>query len=179
MSSKQCLRRVGRVLWSSTGLCAWPSPFVSIINDIYLIAEPPIHIKLFADDCAVYTAFNTRDDQTKLINALHSIETWCTWRGLRINATKTTSITFRNKKRPLGCTDSLGNASINRSDKVKYLGVPRTTNLCWETHIDNFCEGALQKLAFLKRKLRNTPPAVTLNAYKALVRPKLEYADVI
>lgn len=134
-----------------------PLLFLVYINDIYLTVEHPIHIKLFADDCVVYTAINTRDDQTKLNNALHSIETWCTKWGLRINTAKTTSITFSNKKKPLSFVYSLGNATINKTDKVKYLGVTLTSNLSWETHINNVCQGALQKLAFLKRKLRNTP----------------------
>lgn len=173
------LRRVGCVLWSSTGLCAGPSPILVYINYIYLTVEHSIHIKVFAEDCVVYTAINTRDDHTKLNNALHSIETWCTKWGLRINTTKTTSVTFSNKKSPLGFTYYLCNATINKTDKVKYLGVTLTSNLSWQTHIDNVRQGALQKFTFLKRKLRNTPPSVKLNACKALVRPKLEYADVI
>lgn len=156
-----------------------PLLFLVYINDIHHCVEPPIQIKLFADDCVVYTAINNRDDQIKLNNSLHSIDAWCARWGLRINTSKTAYITFSNKKKPLDFTYSLGNVTITRTDKVKYLGITLTSNFNWEPHVENVCRGALQKLSFLKRKLRNTPPAVKLNAYKALIRPKLEYASVI
>lgn len=142
-----------------------PLLFLVYINDIHLCVEPPITIKLFADDCVLYTAINNRNDQIKLNTPLHSTEAWCTRWGLRINPSKTTFITFSNKKRPLDFAYSLGNATISRTDKVKYLGVTLTSNLSWEAHIENVCQGALQKLLFLKRKSCNTPPSVKLNAY--------------
>lgn len=156
-----------------------PLLFLVYINDIYFCVEPPIQIKLFADDCVVYTSINNQEDQIKLNDALRSINEWCIRWGLKINRSKTNSVTFTNKTLPLHFTYFIGNAAITRADRVKYLGVTLTSNLSWETHVENVCSGALKKLSFLKRKLRNTPPTLKLKAYKALVRPKLEYADII
>lgn len=98
---------------------------------------------------------------------------------MALNAKKTVSITFTNKKTPLNFAYTLDNNEIGKSNHVKYLGVTLTSNLSWETHIEAVCSKAQGKLAFLRRKLRNAPPAMKLTAYKSLIRPALEYADII
>lgn len=106
-----------------------PLLFWVYIKSIHLCVEPPIQVKLFADDCVVYTAINIQDDQLKLNNSLHSIDAWCARWGLRINTSKTAFITFANKKKPLDFTYSSGNVTITRTDKVKCLGITLTSNL--------------------------------------------------
>lgn len=136
-------------------------------------------IRLFADDCVVYANVTQHSDQIRLNDALHSISVWCETWGLKLNTSKTAAITFSNKKEPLEFAYTINNAYISKTQRVKYLGVTLSSNLSWEPHIENICSNALKKLAFLKRKLRRTSSTVKLTAYKALVRPKLEYADLI
>lgn len=54
-----------------------------------------------------------------------------------------------------------------------------SSNLSWEQHVNSIFKKAQGKLYFLRRRLLNAPPAVKLNTYKNLMRPSLEYADII
>ena len=47
----------------------------------------------------------------------------------------------------------------------------------FDTHLNNICNKANQKLGFLKRNLSKCPPNVKEIAYKTIVRPNLEYAS--
>lgn len=156
-----------------------PLMFLVYINDIYLSVHSPVKIRLFADDCVVYANVTDHSDQVRLNDTLHSISVWCETWGLKLNTSKTACITFSNKKEPLEFSYTINTAYIKKTNQVKYLGVTITNSLTWETHIENVCSNALKKLAFLKRKLRRTSSTVKLTAYKTLVRPKLEYADLI
>lgn len=156
-----------------------PILFLIYINDIHLCIKSPIQLRLFADDCVIYSTINTKEDQVQLNHSLQLIHAWCKKWGMALNAKKTVSITFTNKKTPLNFAYTLDNKEIGKSNHVKYLGVTLTSNLSWESHIDAVCSRAQGKLAFLRRKLRNAPPATKLTAYKTLIRPALEYADII
>lgn len=99
--------------------------------------------------------------------------------GMTLNARKTVVISFTNKKKPLNFPYTLRNSEITKSDHVKYLEATLTSNLSCEPHIAAICLKAQGKLPFLKRKLCNAPPEVKLTAYKTLIRPALEYANII
>ena len=57
-----------------------------------------------------------------------------------------------------------------------YLGVELSSTLDWSHHIDNKVNKANKTLGFLRRNLSNCPESIKELAYKALVRPHLEYA---
>lgn len=141
-----------------------PLLFLIYINDIQSCVQPHIQMRLFADDCVVYTTVNTREDQVKLNDSLAAIQNWCDIWGMKLNATKTTCISFTHKKNALQFTYTINNIPLRKCDEVTYLGVTLTTKLNWEPHINNIYNKALGKLHFLRRKLRNTPPSVKLNA---------------
>jgi hypothetical protein len=61
-------------------------------------------------------------------------------------------------------------------DKAKYLGITIREDLKWESHINNICGKANKTLDFLRRNLNIGSTSVKEQAYKALVRPSLEYA---
>ena len=62
---------------------------------------------------------------------------------------------------------------------IKYLGVPITNDLKWNTHIYNICTKANRTLGFLRRNLFSCPQDVKEAAYKGLVRPVLEYGSSV
>ncbi|KAL8615229.1 hypothetical protein ACOMHN_050270 [Nucella lapillus] len=60
---------------------------------------------------------------------------------------------------------------------VKYLGVTIQGDLCWDDHINNIVSKANKTLGFLRRNLKISSRSVKEQAYKAFVRPILEYAS--
>ena len=62
---------------------------------------------------------------------------------------------------------------------AKYLGVTITKDLNWDEHINNQCSKANKTLKFLRRNLKISSTGIKEKAYKALVRPHLEYASSV
>ena len=58
-----------------------------------------------------------------------------------------------------------------------YLGVELSSTLDWSHQIDNKVSKANKTLGFLRRNLSNCPESIKELAYKALVRPHLEYSS--
>ncbi|KAI8480146.1 hypothetical protein Bbelb_421300 [Branchiostoma belcheri] len=67
---------------------------------------------------------------------------------------------------------TLHNHTLELVPAAKYLGVTLQTDLLWGKHIDNTCSKANRMVCLLRRNLRKTKEL----AYKALVRPLLQYA---
>ena len=62
---------------------------------------------------------------------------------------------------------------------AKYLGVYISGDLSWRTHINCITNNANNSLGYLRRKLKAPNPPLKERAYKATVRPKLEYATPV
>ena len=62
---------------------------------------------------------------------------------------------------------------------AKYLAITVTDYLNWGQHISNVTRKATKTLGFLRRNLTLAPKETKVTAYKALVRPQLEYAAPI
>ena len=58
----------------------------------------------------------------------------------------------------------------------KYLGITITDYMDWGQHVSEISSKATKTLGFLRRNLAFAPRSTKEVAYKALVRPKLEYA---
>ena len=61
----------------------------------------------------------------------------------------------------------------------RYLGVELSRNLDWGQHVNNKVMKANRSLGFLWRNLSSCPEGVKEAAYKALVRPHVEYASSV
>ena len=63
-------------------------------------------------------------------------------------------------------------------NNVKCLGVTISKILKWNTHVSTVCTKANRTLGFLRRNLSSCPQDAKEIAYKASVRPILEYASL-
>ena len=68
---------------------------------------------------------------------------------------------------------------LKHADCAKYLGVTISKDFRWATHIENITTKASKSFGFLKRNLQVSAPSIKEPAYKALVRPHLEYCPCI
>lgn len=156
-----------------------PLLFLLYVNDIATYIDCPIKVKLFADDCVIYSVINEHQDQLLLNSNLCKLGDWCERWKMKINYAKTFAFTVTRKKKRLEFQYTLNNNHIVPRNEVSYLGLTITSNLKWGNHINNLCAKAFKKLCFLRRKLGKSQSTVKLNAYKTLIRPTLEYASAV
>ena len=71
---------------------------------------------------------------------------------------------------------TLHNQTLTPVKHSKYLGVPLSDDLTWRIHISYLVGDASRTLNVLRRTLRIPSQNTKALAFKALVRPKLEYA---
>ena len=76
-------------------------------------------------------------------------------------------------------TYKLHGHSLEKTDSTKYFGITLQSNLKWDKHINNITSKANQTLGFLRRNLKVNSQKIKDHAYKALVRPKLEYSSCV
>ena len=156
-----------------------PLLFLIYINDIADNVQSDC--LLYADDTSL---FDVVDDPTASAVKLNSdLERICDWAKrwlITINASKTKCMTFSVKRfKPFHPFVLFDNEVIDEVMQHTHLGVTLASNLSWKPHILNVYERACKRanmLKGLKFKLsRNTLERL----YKSLVRPVMEYADVV
>lgn len=83
-------------------------------------------------------------------------------------------VTRKHRAHEFPCT--INNNLVTVVSQQKYLGLKITSDLTWDSHINNITLTARKRLFFLKRCLRQAPCKIKLLAYNTLVRSVLEYA---
>lgn len=156
-----------------------PLLFLIYCNDIVDVITDPVKIRLFADDCILFTDVQASDDQLALNTGLNNILSWCNKWGMVLNFDKSVFLRITNKKNPLQFSYSANSQPLKEVSQYKYLGLTITNNLSWNAHIADVSSSSLRKLCLLRHKLRDAPSHVKLLAYNTLIRPKLEYACIV
>lgn len=106
---------------------------------------------------------------------LNTISVWCTNWSMQLNTNK---CKFMRVSRICNTLPSyfLNNVALDTVNSYKYLGVHITSDLTWGFHIDYVINNANRMLGYLRRNFSKAPSSLKLLLYKALIRPKLEYA---
>ena len=150
-----------------------PALFLFYINDL------PDSLKgqcrLFADDTISYMIINKLRDALVLQSDLDKLNIWEETWLMKFHPKKCTVLTVSNKRSTILHDYTLHGHTLERVASANYLGVTITGNLKWAEHISRICKKANSTLAFLRRNLNIKNQALKANAYKALVRPQLEY----
>ena len=98
---------------------------------------------------------------------------------ISFNPSKCEVLTVTRKKQPTLFNYSMHDQIFNRVKSTKYLGVTITSDLNWNKHINHTAGKANQMLGFIKRTLKTRSHNIKTKAYKALVRPRLEYCAIV
>ena len=130
-------------------------------------------------DLIVYSTILKIDDQVKLQADVDLIQQWVVENGMKLNAAKTTSISFTSRRSPIATSYTMNDQTIEKSNTCKYLGVTMSTDLNWSTHITKIVSKAKQSMHFIMRNIKGSHPRTKQHAYKCLIRPLLEYCSGI
>ena len=160
------------------GTVLGPILFLIFINDL---AEYIQHstLRLFADDSIIYKQIKNKEDAIKLQQDLDAAGKWEQDWLMHFHPDKCTVVSVTQKRKTISHTYQLHGHTLEKADSAKYLGITIQNNLKWDKHINTITAKANQSLGFIKRNLKVHSPAIKEHAFKALVRPKLEYCNTI
>ena len=153
-----------------------PVLFTIFINDLPECVESTC--KIFADDTKVY---NITDNNDVIQNDLSNLQSWSqTWK-LLFNVQKC-KVMHVGKKNPrtkyyMGSADVTDPISVG--DEEKDLGVIFDNSLTFDVHIQKAISKANQMVGIIKRSFSYLDKEIFLKLYKAMVRPHLEYGNLI
>ena len=119
------------------------------------------------------------DDCSKLQDDLSCVFQWSLKWQLKLNPKKCEAINISNKRSPINFDYCIGTCPILWSQKVKYLGVVINSKLKWNDHCRYVVSKATKCLNRLRRAMYGCTQEAKISAYKALVRPYLEYACAV
>ena len=98
---------------------------------------------------------------------------------MEFNAKKCEVFHVTRERKPLIYPYTLHGQILESVPTAKYLGVTISNDLRWEPHVRTITKKASRTLGFLRRNLRVSSPRHKEIAYRALVRPQVEYASSV
>ena len=98
---------------------------------------------------------------------------------MQFHPQKCVSLPVTRSRESLPYQYALHGHTLDTVRSAKYLGVNLNNDVSWNDHIGTVCAKANQALGFLRRNLKINSWKIKSIAYKAYVRPILEYASVI
>ena len=155
-----------------------PILFLAFINDL---PEYVLHsqVRLFADDTVVYLTVNSVDDCAKLQEDLYSLERWERDWLMSFHPAKCNVLRITRKRTRTIYNYTLHGEILEGVSSAKYLGVTLSEDMSWNRHVDSVVSRSNSKLGFLKRNLKINDSKLKEQAYKAIVRPSLEYSSTV
>ena len=98
---------------------------------------------------------------------------------MEFHPAKCQSLPITRSRNPLRYPYELHGHIFDTVQSAKYLGITIHRELNWDQHINNICNKANKTLGFLGRNLKISNSSIKERAYKAFVRPTLEYASSV
>ena len=143
------------------------------------VLDPGTNCRLFADDCLVYRAIHTIEDQIQMQRDPGALENWSETWGMHFNAKKCNVMILARGVSPLSYFYQLNNTILDRVNAWYHLGITISENLNWTDHITANAKKANARLGLLRRNLKGCPQALKRTAYVSLVRSLMEYSSTI
>jgi len=154
-----------------------PSLFLMYINDLPDCVKSKV--RLFADDTMCSKTIKKEIDQQVLQKDLDSLTTWEKRWSMDFHPEKCSTLSATRKRKKILPAYKLHGHPVQNVSTTKYLGVNIQDDLKWGAHINTIVNKANKTLGFIRRNLRIGSKKTKETAYKALVRPTLEYAAAV
>jgi hypothetical protein len=112
---------------------------------------------------------------------LERLNKWSVQWRITFNPNKTEFMIFSNKVSPQIVYPALylNRVRLKKVDEHKHLGLILSKNLSWRKHITEICKKANKCLDVMFRMKRLLPRICLEKLYKTIVRPILDYGDVL
>ena len=136
-------------------------------------------LKLFADDVLLYFNVKSVEDCQLLQDDLLTIVAWSKWWQLNLSPQKCEALSITNKRKPISFTYLIDSQPVRWTNLVKYLGIHINDKLQWSSQCQFATSKATRVLNVLRRTMLGCDSEAKYRAYKAIVRPLLEYACVV
>lgn len=152
-----------------------PTLFAIFINDLPNTCTAPC--KIYADDTKVYTKVSTPDDSESLQHDIDSLHEWSDSWQLPFNATKCKVMHIGHNNNE--ASYHMGNTQLETTKAEKDLGVLVDDKLSFRAHAAACVNKANRTLGLIKNSFYSRDKVTFKRLYEALVRPALEYANVV
>ena len=149
-----------------------PLLFLLYMDDITKITSDETKVSLFADDAKFYS-----NNPNALQNTLNKAYDFFQTRQLSLAQEKCEHITFSKNKQDQDFR--ITNTIIKKCSLVKDLGVFISSDLKWESHVNNIKLRAFQRCYLILRSFSSKNIWTLLGLFKTFVRPILEYGSII
>lgn len=160
------------------GTVLGPILFLIYINDLpdYLQHS---QIRLFADDSIIYRTIKSQTDCLKLQEDIEAAIRWEQDWLMSFHPDKCNILRVTTKKQPVHFYYNMHGHILESVKTAKYLGITLSSDLKWNTHIQQTVAKANRSLSFIRRNLKVNSKTIKERAYQTLVRPKLEYCCTV
>ena len=133
-------------------------------------------VRLFADDCILYTPIRTQNDFSLLQNDLLKLQKWQDTWLMKFNPDKCYPMTLATRT-PTSNMYTFCGQTLTSVNSHCYIGIHLSNTLNWTNQTKVASTKAQQTLGVIRRNLNKCPTHIKAVAYTSLVRPILEYAS--
>ena len=137
----------------------------------------------YADDCSLFSNYFPTDEfydaQLSLQHDLDAIHCYGQTWAITFNATKTTQQTFSLRQQAKVPVLKFGAQHIPAVNDHKHLGLTLSTDLRFQTHINDILLKFNRALGPLYPLARHIPKSMLVSIYTTYVQPFLDYCDTI
>ena len=156
-----------------------PVLFICYINDMPNTVSSFIY--MYADDTKIGRQVATAEDSKKLQADLNRMQQWSDKWQLKFNSTKckVMHLGYDNSKATYTMINDRVEVPLEHSSEEKDLGVWTDNKLKFAGHVGHIVAKGGQLLGLIKRSFVHRDVDIIKTLYTALVRPHLEYANVV
>ena len=150
--------------------------FVAFINDLPSLVSN-CDFMLFADDSKAVGKCNNRDEHALIQKDLNAISNWSAENHLPFSIEKCACLHYGCRNPNLSY--SINGSSVKCTETCTDLGIIRTSDFRYKSHIDAICLKASRLCAMVFRLFSTRNKAFMCKLYTFYIRPLLEYASTV